>query len=372
MKRAVKWTNTALIVGFAALLAGPNLLWPILRGSCDTVNHENRTLASFPDAESSLTQWPTAFEAWLSDNAPFRNEMLVLKAEVDRSIGTLDSSDVLQGKDGWLFLKDVGDSKSISDYQGLTAYSDAEKAELSALIQQLNDELSARGSRLLILFAPAKEGVYSDRMPASIPIVSRPTQVQELSTYLQANTTCPVLFPLPELTEAAAAQQVYYKYDTHWNNAGAWLAAQKTLAALDMPAAQDWPLFLTEPEIPCPADLAAMCGRWNMASDDVYLEPDVPTAERIEGSDGAELMRFSGSGSNSLLLARDSYGAALAPYLAEGFHDTLVLHGNVLTVDTLLAEQTTIPDTVVIEVAERFCGDLTGRVKVLLAWLENC
>ena len=165
---------------------------------------------------------------------------------------------------------------------------------------------------------------------------------------------------------------MYYKYDTHWNNAGAWLAAQKTLAALDMPAAQDWPLFLTEPEIPCPADLAAMCGRWNMASDDVYLEPDVPTAERIEGSDGAELMRFSGSGSNSLLLARDSYGAALAPYLAEGFHDTLVLHGNVLTVDTLLAEQTTIPDTVVIEVAERFCGDLTGRVKVLLAWLENC
>ena len=83
-------------------------------------------------------------------------------------------------------------------------------------------------------------------------------------------------------------------------------------------------------------------------------------------------MRFSGSGSNSLLLARDSYGAALAPYLAEGFHDTLVLHGNVLTVDTLLAEQTTIPDMVVIEVAERFCGDLTGRVKVLLAWLENC
>lgn len=81
MKRAVKWTNTALIVGFAALLAGPNLLWPILRGSCDTVNHENRTLASFPDAETSLTQWPTAFEAWLSDNAPFRNEMLILKAE---------------------------------------------------------------------------------------------------------------------------------------------------------------------------------------------------------------------------------------------------------------------------------------------------
>ena len=217
-----KGARRLLVGGFAALLAGPCLLWPLARTVCDTTNYENRTLAAFPSLADGVDGWPAAFEEWLGDHAPFRNQFLTLKSGADRLVGTLDSTNVLLGKEGWLFLKDVSDSKSLSDYQGLTAYTAGEMQAMADSLTALNDALAAKGSRLLLLFAPAKEGVYSRYMPDSVPVVSRPTRVGALANTL-TETGVPVLFPLEELEDAALERQVYYKYDTHWNEAGAWL-----------------------------------------------------------------------------------------------------------------------------------------------------
>ena len=51
----------ALIAGFALLLVGPGLLWPLARRLCDTTNYENRTLAAFPTLEAGVDGWPAAF-----------------------------------------------------------------------------------------------------------------------------------------------------------------------------------------------------------------------------------------------------------------------------------------------------------------------
>ena len=112
----------ALLGGFLAMLFLPGPLWLLLRGRLDTENHENRSLAAFPAGEAAVSpqQWPSAFDAWLDDHAPFRNQFMSLNARVNWALGTLDSSDVLLGKRHWLFLHDVSDSQSLSDYQGLT------------------------------------------------------------------------------------------------------------------------------------------------------------------------------------------------------------------------------------------------------------
>lgn len=247
-----------LTAGFVALLAGPGLLWLGVNPFCDTTNYENRTLTSFPTAQTSIEQWPGQFEDWLEDHAPFRNGFLTLKAGADRLVGSLDSSNVLLGKEGWLFLQDVSDSKSISDYQGLTAYSQEEMAALAGTLEKLDQVLARKGSRLALIFAPAKEGVYSQYMPDSIPVVSRPTRVQALAEYLNQNTQVPVLFPLEELAQAGLQFQVYYKYDTHWNDPGAWLAAQLVLKALDLPYAQEISSIEVNPDKTAPTDLANM------------------------------------------------------------------------------------------------------------------
>lgn len=360
----------ALIAGFAALLAGPCLLWPLVRGMCDTTNYENRTLAAFPTADTDVRAWPAAFEEWLGDHAPFRNQFLTLKSGADRLVGTLDSTNVLLGKEGWMFLKDVSDSKSLSDYQGLTAYSVEETAAMAQALTALNDVLAAKGSRLLVLFAPAKEGVYSRYMPDNVPVVSRPTRVGALAGAL-GETGVPVLFPLEELEDAALERQVYYKYDTHWNEAGAWLAAQLTLEALDRPFAAAWPEMSADPEKAPLTDLANMCGSWAWCTDDVYWALDAVPAQCTLWEAGGEIARYAGEGEGSLLLARDSFGEALAPWLAQGFADTTVLHGNQMQVETLLEWQPEVPDVVVLEVAERFSDNLLSRLETMRQWAES-
>lgn len=360
----------ALIAGFAALLAGPCLLWPLVRGMCDTTNYENRTLAAFPTAATGVRAWPASFEEWLGDHAPFRNQFLTLKSGADRLVGTLDSTNVLLGKEGWMFLKDVSDSNSLSDYQGLTAYSAEETAAMAQALTALNDVLAAKGSRLLVLFAPAKEGVYSRYMPDNVPVVSRPTRVGALAGAL-GETGVPVLFPLEELEDAALERQVYYKYDTHWNEAGAWLAAQLTLEALDRPFAAAWPEMSADPEKAPLTDLANMCGSWAWCTDDVYWALDAVPAQCTLWEAGGEIARYAGEGEGSLLLARDSFGEALAPWLAQGFADTTVLHGNQMQVETLLEWQPEVPDVVVLEVAERFSDNLLGRLETMRQWAER-
>ena len=367
--RERKGARRLLAGGFAALLAGPCLLWPLARTVCDTTNHENRTLAPFPSLADGVDGWPAAFEEWLGDHAPFRNQFLTIKSGADRLVGTLDSANVLLGKEGWLFLKDVSDSKSLSDYQGLTAYTAGETQAMAGSLAALSDALAAKGSRLVLLFAPAKEGVYSRYMPGSVPVVSRPTRVEALAEAL-AETGVPVLFPLEELADAAQKRQVYYKYDTHWNEAGAWLAAQLTLEALGRPYDAAWPEMAPDPDKAPLTDLANMCGSWAFCTDDVYWALEAEAAECTLWEAGGEIARYAGEGEGSLLLARDSFGEALAPWLAQGFAGTTVLHGNQMQVETLLEWQPEVPDVVVLEVAERFADNLSGRLEVLRQWAE--
>lgn len=360
-----------LTAGFVALLAGPGLLWLGVNPFCDTTNYENRTLTSFPTAQTSIEQWPGQFEDWLEDHAPFRNGFLTLKAGADRLVGSLDSSNVLLGKEGWLFLQDVSDSKSISDYQGLTAYSQEEMAALAGTLEKLNQVLARKGSKLALIFAPAKEGVYSQYMPDSIPVVSRPTRVQALVEYLNQHTQVPVLFPLEELSAAGESTQVYYKYDTHWNDVGAWLAAQQLLEVLDLPFEEILPTVEVNPDKTAPTDLANMCGSWDFCTDDLYYEVDAPAAQCTEGTPDTELTRYQGDGTEDLLLVRDSFGAALGPRLAQGFDETVVIHGNLLSEENLAQYQSAIPQVVVVEVGERFSDNLAGRLDTLLAWAEQ-
>ena len=359
-----------LTAGFAALLAGPGLLWLGVNSFCDTTNYENRTLTAFPTAQTSIEQWPGQFEDWLEDHAPFRNGFLTLKAGADRLVGSLDSTNVLLGKEGWLFLQDVSDSKSISDYQGLTAYSQEEMAALAGTLEELNQVLARKGSRLALIFAPAKEGVYSQYMPDSIPVVARPTRVQALAEYLNQNTGVPVLFPLEELKAVGEQTQTYYKYDTHWNDVGAWLAAQQLLEVLDLPFEETLPPVEVNPDKTAPTDLANMCGSWAFCTDDLYYEVDAPAARCTEGTPDTELTRYQGDGAEDLLLVRDSFGAALGPRLAQGFDQTVVLHGNLLSVENLNQYQSSLPQVVVVEVGERFSDNLAGRLETLLAWAQ--
>ena len=141
------------------------------------------------------------------------------------------------------------------------------------------------------------------------------------------------------------------------------------IRALGLPYETTLPQTAVDPGETAPKDLANLCGRWNWCTDDLYYKVNAPTARLTEGSRESELTRYQGDGSGTLLLARDSFGAALGPHLAEGFDTALVLHTNQLTVENLLVQQPTVPDAVVLEVGERFSDNLQRRMEILLDWV---
>ena len=114
-----------------------------------------------------------------------------------------------------------------------------------------------------------------------------------------------------------------------------------------------------------------MCGSWAWCTDYVYWALAAVPAQCTLWEAGGEIARYAGEGEGSLLLARDSFGEALAPWLAQGFADTTVLHGNQMQVETLLEWQPEVPDVVVLEVAERFSDNLLGRLETMRQWAER-
>lgn len=363
-------TGLALVVAFFAVLLVPLAVWPLLRSHVDTEVHENRYLAEFPQAVP-LNEWPAAFEDWLGDHAPFRNQWMALNGALNWQLGTLDSTDVLLGQEHWLFLKDVNDSSSLSDYQGLTFYSQEELDTFVETLARLQSALEARGSRLAVVLAPAKEGVYSRYMPDSIPVLHRPTRVQTLAAQLQQRLECPVLWPQELLIAAADRQQVYYQYDTHWNEAGAYLAAVPLMKELgfSLPAA-DAVTITADAGQSAPTDLANVSGVWALCRDDIYYTVDAPRGVLVEQSADGYHARWQGEGEGSLLMLRDSFGVALAPFVTACYGESFVLHGSAVTADVLDAQLDTLPDQVILEATERFAENLLSQARVLLAWLE--
>lgn len=360
-----------LAVLFMAVLLLPAPLWLLLGPMMDTTNHENRTLASFPAADTGIEEWPGAFEDWLNDHAPFRNEFMSLNGRLNWAVGTLDSSDVLLGKEHWLFLKDVSDSKSISDYQGLTSYSEEELADFTATLSTLQERLAGYGTRLVVVIAPAKEGIYSRYMPDSIPVVSRPTRVQTLAERL-SGAGIPLVWPQQDLLDLSAERQVYYKYDTHWNEVGAYLAVTQAEALLGHTLAplENCSVTVSQDQA-APTDLANVSAVWSLCRDDPYYSVDAPRAEQLSCTPDGYRMHWQGTGEESLLMLRDSFGEMMAPFLCAGYDESVVLHTAAVTVDAINEELNDFPDVIVLEAAERYSDNLLGQGKLLLAWLDG-
>lgn len=356
---------------FVVMLLLPAPLWLMLAPVMDNANHENRTLASFPTADTGIEDWPAAFEDWLNDHAPFRNAFMSLNGRLNWTVGTLDSSDVLLGKDHWLFLKDVSDSKSISDYQGLTAYTEAELADFTDTLSTLQNRLAEHGTRLVVVIAPAKEGIYSQYMPASIPVVSRPTRVQTLAARL-IEAGVPLVWPQQDLIDLSAQRQVYYKYDTHWNEVGAYLAVTQAEALLGhtLTPLEECEVTVSQ-EQAAPTDLANVSAVWSLCRDDPYYSVDAPRAEQISCTPDGYRMHWQGTGEESLLMLRDSFGEMMAPFLCAGYDESVVLHTAAVTVDAVNEEVDGLPDVIVLEAAERYSDNLLGQGKLLLAWLDE-
>ncbi len=225
--------------------------------------------------------------------------------------GLLRSSaadDVLLGSDGWLYY-----APTLADYTGSDPMSDRELWCAARTLYLLNENVRSRGGSFLFTVAPNKNSLYDGNMPS----------VTRLRVSSNSERLCAMLgamdVPFADLFAAfrERPETLYFKTDSHWNGAGAALAADVMLEALGREsAAFAGPFSETEHR----GDLYEMlypAGR--------ETEPDVTPAAGFSftastsNADSITITTACGGGSGSLMMYRDSFGRNLYPYLAEAF-----------------------------------------------------
>lgn len=314
-------------------------------------NHENRLLTGLPQVLHSPPQelLPN-LDQFLVDNAPFRYQMVALDANLDYALfGTSQSSQVLAGKDGWLFYKDGAQAaRPVANYQGLESTFDDELvlAETSAGLQRFSDALAESGCTLVLDLTPSKDRVYREYMPEGYPIVNEENRTDRFVAYMRSHTTVPVSWQYQALRERAVdnpGQPLYYKTDTHWNQAGALLGLDGVLAAAGMEVA-DFSAYHFVEDGTHSGDMANVAALYTM------LPPDPEyKADNYSGMYEVD--------NRTVGVIGDSFSEAYMPYLEQRFAAAWRAH-----IDTLAPEMAHNPgcDLLILEVTERTLDQLIG------------
>ena len=139
----------------------------------------------------------------------------------------MESTQVLLGKENWLFYKTESDGYPIYDYMGINRYDENElkhhAEEMTAVKDYVENEL---GVRFVVALIPNKEIVYEEYMPDTIARVEKESRGEQLAKYMQENTDVTFVYPREDFSRYKKDFQLYYNTDTHWNEIGAFVGTQ--------------------------------------------------------------------------------------------------------------------------------------------------
>ncbi|NCP88009.1 MAG: hypothetical protein CO094_14150 [Anaerolineae bacterium CG_4_9_14_3_um_filter_57_17] len=311
----------------------------------------------------SLNGGPENFDGGLYG----RRKLILNYANLRLALGDQSFSNMLVGKDGWLFMTT---EKTLEDFQGISRLKPEELSRISAQLWSLKARLDARGATLIVLIVPNKQTVYPDKLPDAIfPLspVNRMTQFYDEN----AQNGPPVLMDIrPLLAQARLTRDVYLKTDTHWNVYGAYVTYQAILQRLkpDFPALEIYPEqdFTFSDGTPLLMDLTGNTGGnlWLEKPPVLATSFDPAVSYRvIKLSNGRELTFSWQNGSSSrlprLLMFHDSFGFDLRYLLAAHFSKaTFVPHFSGADAWNNNWIEQTDPDVVIIEFAERYVDSI--------------
>lgn len=220
---------------FLCFLITPNIVYKIFYRHFDHNNYENRNLKSKPVLElKNISEYPKNCEEYFNDYLPFRNELVQLKNLADIFLfKNVFARRVLLGKNKWLFFK--GDNLN-EKYIGIEKYNFTE-SELEIAKNNLihfRDELKKKNIDFIFMVCPDKQSIYSEYMPDYIKRKSISNGTDIFIEYIKNNTDIKVVYPKDELLKYKDNYQLYYKYDTHWNNLGAYIGYTELMKSLNI------------------------------------------------------------------------------------------------------------------------------------------
>ena len=361
------WRDGVVIAVVAVLLL---VMATIDSLSGAAIRLEKRRPSAWPSAKTlrSPAAFAAAFGQAFDDRFGMRSLLILAQHRVLVDIfGVSPVSNVMIGRDGWLFwLGEDGESLD-RHYRGTRWVSDFEADAYVAEVRRRHEYLRRRGIAYLTVIVPEKFTIYPEYLPSWVHPGDDPTLLARTIDRLAKDGTVPYVDLRPLLREAKSRERLYYMTDSHWNLAGGavgYLAIMRAVQTLLPGRIPSIAPPVRPPYVPGRdvfwGDLAQMIGIPGEFVEPDYLPlykarrdpaglglrarlvtPDID-AFKVYAQPDASLPR--------LIMDRDSMGNALMPMLAENFSQTTCL-----VTATLDREQidNVHPDIVIDEIVER-------------------
>lgn len=290
----------------------------------------------------------------------YRTKLVAKK--VDNSYFPLRyQGDAIVGRDGWIFYSG---NNSLGFYKGTNHMSENELVYYTTILQQLQDLCDERGIKLAFIILPNREQVYAEHMP-SIVVENTYKRTEAFVDYVKENSNVNIIFPQDELKAAKPYWSVYYKYDTHWNKAGAFIGTQALYEALGLESTNLAYCKIREtPRLNdngYPAGDLISIGGFNATNYKPDIEhvitykPEINVTQ-VGGSDGNADFYQTVSDANvgrNLVFVGDSFRVNMLPYLPKDFDNCFIGHRDYCAGSQELADALRYTDYIVIEAVER-------------------
>ena len=300
--------------------------------------------------------------------------------------GSADSSDKLPyfparemngtifGRDDWMFCNY---DNSIAYYCGSNLMSEQQMKDKLSLMQKLQNICDSRGVQLQFMIAPNKEQVYSEYMP-TYTIENSYKRVPGFIDYVKRNSSVKIIYPIDELCAAKSTMSTYYKYDTHWNHYGSFIATQALYKEMGLDYVS--PDSVNYSEGSCIWGLVITAGlSWKDYERDYDHIPDYKPEIELFNTDGeidhihtekSAVYRTDSTASNQsrFVMVGDSFRLYMMPYLERDFQQVRIAHrDNIHDIEDDIRQA----DILVVECVERLDDSLNGTILQLIDILEN-
>jgi alginate O-acetyltransferase complex protein AlgJ len=357
--------DLTLAIAFVAVLAVTGL-GALKTPAQPVLEFENRAVTQWPSGP-----WDAAFarnfERAFGDRFGVRNTLLrAHHLALVYGFGVSPASNVLLGRDNWLYFLGEDGRSLDRNYRGMLPVSDAEIAQVVTELRRRQQFLASSGIPYVVTIVPEKYTIYPEHLPPWIAQSNAPTPLARLIAAISADTTVRLVDLRAPLAMAKSRARIFYMTDSHWNMLGAAVGYNAIMQAIRA-ALPERLLNIAPAALPphiAGVDVYSGDLARNLGLPPRYREPDLAPltkvlmdsstrcAKRID--DGAdESLEIHGCARPGLpraIMYRDSMAIPLVPLLSENFSRIVYVSGRRFDPALIAHEK---PDVVIEEVVER-------------------
>lgn len=276
----------------------------------------------------------------------------------------------VEGRMKWLFYNA---EDNLEYYKGTNILDEATMAEWLDKMEELQAICDEKDIQLLYMIMPSKEQVYSEYMPTYV-VADSYKRVPRFVDYVKDNSDVNFIYPIEELLVAKKYWQVYYKYDTHWNNVGGFIGTQSVLSALGKNTTNLANLSVTEYQ-PAAGDLVNLGNlEASLYGDDreyqIEYKSEISNLLAEGKEDEIYHVKTNSQNTEKLVVVGDSFRIHLSKFLCKEFEESTITHRNFLD-NELVQESIRNADVLVVSANERYDLNMIESIDTIINILEE-